>query len=358
LPVHSNPATLIEFYQCRNSATAVTQHPTFKDAYSNAFNSLTFQGDRYLASISGPIITEFFGVENKTLINVIIGDWVSNKTWMLLAVSYRLDRYVGWVTQTYLDLLKTGTNISLTLRALPKNRQENGDKKYWADIWEAWWAGIMLERELWNEDFEDIKSILRRLIFLKYQKIIQYSTRILAFKSQNTASKILKNEIKVTTILRSNEMIEECLGPSTEQTKPFGYFAEVASPHETKRDIAVYAVAKDDAIKKAMEFARSGRSSSIPLFYVLTVASPRPLPSFLAKCNERDEDSIRQLIFDAMARHWFGKPIPLEQTAIINVYMEVQTLGNNLINNSPNATIAFKTHTKQFAILFYYEVRI
>lgn len=88
-----------------------------------------------------------------------MSDWISNKNWMLLAVSYRLDRYTGWAPRTFIDLLNSGSDFSITLQT-HKEKKPKGEIKYWGDIWEAWWASVILERELWNEDIEDIETIL------------------------------------------------------------------------------------------------------------------------------------------------------------------------------------------------------
>jgi dsRNA-specific ribonuclease len=261
---------MIAFYQCRTSLISITTHPSYKEAFSPAFNSLTFHGDRHLAMISGSIIAEFFGEDNnKNLLNIIAADWVSNRNWMMLAVSYRLDRYAGWAIKNHRQLLKAGSNLSMTLLEYPKKEHDTGEIKYWADLWEAWWACVFRERELWNEDIDDIKSIFRQLIFFKYQKILKYSTWNWALKSSlgqlNVA--VAKDDVTVTKVVRSDPEMEECLGPSTEQTKvnTFGYIAKLAI-HKDTRDVTVFAASKDDAVEKIIEFANSGRSRIITLF--------------------------------------------------------------------------------------------
>jgi hypothetical protein len=256
------------FYQCR---TSVTTHPqSFKEAFSPAFNSLTFHGDRHLATISGSIITEFFGDDNnKPLINIIVADWVSNRNWMMLAVSYRLDRYAGWAIKNHRHLLKAGSNLSTTLLEYPKKDPDTGEIKYWADLWEAWWACVFRERELWNEEIEDIKSIFRQLIFFKYQKILKYSTWNWALKSSLGEMNVaVAEDVTATKVVRSDPELEECLGPSTKQNKDntFGYIAKLA---KDTRDVTVFAASKEDSVDKMIEFTNSGRSRIITLFMEL-----------------------------------------------------------------------------------------
>lgn len=67
--------------------------------------------------------------------------------------------------------------------------------------------------------------------------------------------------------------------------------------------------------------------------------------------------ALRQRLFDTMAKNWFGHPIPLPRDAIKQVYDEIQALGSTLLTTS-NVDTAFKSQTKQFAILFFHEVCI
>jgi hypothetical protein len=348
---------LLAFCHCRNPEIAIYKYPEFENAYSPAFSALTYHGDKHLTILSWNIISQLFGFNNKRLSEAIFSDWVSNKNWMLLAVSYRLDRYAGWVPRTYINLLNGGQDLSITLRTY-KSKKPKGDMKYWADLWEAWWTCIMFERQLWNEDTRDIEAILQTLILKKYQKLMEFSTCICTVEAQRSETeglKVNKNDVEITRITRSHPVLEECLGASDEVKEDLllGYLAKLTIPG-TERYLTSYALTENDAVKNIIEFAESGHSRSFPLRFKLIVACPLPIPSFILP--EMEGSTLRQRIFDTVVKNCFGIPIPLEHTTIKLVFRQIQTLGNTLITKSECVESAFKTHTKLFAILFFSEV--
>jgi hypothetical protein len=182
---------------------------------------------------------------------------------MLLAVSYRLDRYVGWAPRDYVSLLSNeGDSLSVILREY-STKKPKGELKYWADIWEAWWACIMIERELWNEDTKDIETILRILISKKYHNLLQFSTHIYTVKTEDPRFEINTKCIEITEILRSDPIVEELTGPAEDNTKSLvlGYLAKVAIP-DTKRHLTSYALTEKGALNNIVEFADSSHSRS------------------------------------------------------------------------------------------------
>lgn len=73
---------------------------------------------------------------------------------------YRLDECVGWIPKSLRD-----------------GNKNEGKDKFWVDIWEAWWACLFFEREIWGDDVEDLVSFLKRMIELKYWGLVEkYST--------------------------------------------------------------------------------------------------------------------------------------------------------------------------------------
>jgi hypothetical protein len=283
--------------------------------------------------------------------------WVSNRNWILLAVSYRLDRYVYWAPSKHLHLLKAGSNLAVILWIIPKKKSDDGSIKYWADIWEAWWDCIFWERILWNEDMEDIKSIFRQLIFYKYQKLLKYSSQNWTLASSEGVLNVTVYDIMEIEVIRSYSEMEEYLGSSNEQMEKiiFGY---IAALNVNNRDIIVFAASKGDAVEKMIEFTNSGRSCLITVVYKLMKAIPRRLPSII-EGMDKQSNGIRQKSFEAIVRNLFGtKTNPLSESAMRKVYTEIQNLQRTLIAKSPNIVAAFKEYTKQFTILFFYEVYI
>lgn len=184
---------------------------------------------------------------------------------MVIAVSYRLDRFAGWAPRTYINLLLNGDDLSSTLRTYKDNKPK-GDMKYWADLWEAWWACIMFERQLWNEDTRDVEAILQTLILKKYQKLMEFSTCISTMEAERSGTeglKINKKDVEIIKITRSHPVLEECLGPSDEIKKDYflGYLAKFTFP-DAERYLTSYALTENDALKNIMEFVESNHSRS------------------------------------------------------------------------------------------------
>jgi Ribonuclease III domain len=224
--------------------------------------------------MSSRIISELFGKANKRLITYIKHDWVSNTNWMMLALSYRLDRYLSWSPKTARDLLNPGSDLLENLRTQEgkKKDRERSAIKYWGDIWEAYWGSLILDRELWNEDTDDLAAILRELILLKYGKLLLYSTEY-CFQMDTPISKaVVENDVKVIAIRGSNDLLEQCLGSCNDSPETLcGYLAKVSVLTDTSpREITVYAVLEEDAIKAALAYANLNMSSIIILLSRIT----------------------------------------------------------------------------------------
>ena len=102
----------------------------------------------------------FFGFDNGELARNVVHDMQSNETMRQLAVAYRLDRYVGSFPG------------KLSFKKPPpteKTKKKMKDEKFWADIWEAYWGALFLERQLWNDRVDDLLSFLQHFIHLRYQ---------------------------------------------------------------------------------------------------------------------------------------------------------------------------------------------
>ena len=136
-------------------------------------------------------------------------------------------------------------------------------QKFWADVWEAWWSGIFMERELWNEDVEDVKSFFRRLICLKYHMSIDlYSTvyRVDRSVRSHTFRKITRDQIRVTEVWPDTCI--QTSKPVKSGKFPCGYIASVVSrsPSSSNLDqsLSVYDVTEDGAVSKTLAYVNSG----------------------------------------------------------------------------------------------------
>jgi hypothetical protein len=147
LPVISCPKDFLTVYQI-NPPEVSPKEFRLEKFYSNRYKYLLDQDDSHLRFLSLRILDQLFGPENKNLITLILHDWISNLNWMILAVSYRLDRYLGWFPKKYRKLLSPGSVLSENLikfKEYKSQKFENGEIKYWIDIWEAYWGTLILE---------------------------------------------------------------------------------------------------------------------------------------------------------------------------------------------------------------------
>lgn len=160
--------------------------------FAEEFRNLCYRGDLLLSELCRKLIDEAFGTANRMLIHLIGTSWFSNETWTALAVVYRLDRFVNYSDPGHLNIAleaetetgeptTTSTELMVDLRervtsGLQKRKNPKyGNIKLWADIWEAYWACILSEREIWGEDVEDIKCIFRQLLLLKHRALLPLS---------------------------------------------------------------------------------------------------------------------------------------------------------------------------------------
>jgi hypothetical protein len=243
LPVIGDPGLFLDFYELkapiprRKGRQRNPNHYRFRKAYSTEFRSLAFEGDLALAFFSKSILRDPFESENR-MMSCIFSDWTSNKTWQELAMFYRLDEYVGW---------------------FPKSLREGGDSKnrdkFWADIWEAWWACLFSEREMWGDGVDDLISFLRRIIELKYWRLLETYSSILQIQmEESTIYHINIDEDDIREVRREDVDICEWLGPdlANNKTEFLGYLVPIGS------DSSVYCEERQVAIQIA-EFCSKHR---------------------------------------------------------------------------------------------------
>ena len=222
-----------------------------------------------------------FGEDNGVLRSSMEDDWKSNSNWKDLAISYQIDRYLSVQPRPSKYICQDGTE------------KWEKSEKFWADAWESWWSGICRERELWNEDMGDVISTLRRLIFLKYQPIIDlFSTYHVIDRSVQTLSfeKVTMEHVRVKKVERGDCRIQTCLisaPPSLQQKNPppFGYIAIISKPAASSfsqsdpapdqepnsvpsqqsdpsywpdQNLMVYDVTENGAASKAIAYANAG----------------------------------------------------------------------------------------------------
>ena len=259
LPVVGDPVSLLNFYELNtqlsssssfsSSSDDLSQNPNsrhFRDVYIPEFRTLAFDGDLALKFHSNSIILEVFG-DCRMIEQRVCDDWLSNATWNELAMLYRLDEYVGWFPKS----LRGGGH--------------SGDRdKFWADIWEAWWACCFSEREIWGDNIDDLISFLRRIIELKYWGLVErYSTCKQPYQEESSIHRPVSDgeneQVPVREVQRGDNDICEWLGPASPKQKNefLGYLATIPF------DISIYSEDREIAVSIALLYSKYGYRDTV-----------------------------------------------------------------------------------------------
>jgi hypothetical protein len=168
---------------------------------------------------------------------------------------YRLDEYVGW---------------------LPNSLRDGDDNKvrdkFWADIWEAWWACCFSEREIWGDDIDDLLSFLRRIIELKYWGLLErYSTDRHPNQEEESIHHSVNvdehEKVNIREVWSNDDNICEWLRPAVaaKEKEFLGYLATLGS------DISIYDEDPEVAISTALLYSKYGHKGDIaPKLFQLT----------------------------------------------------------------------------------------
>jgi hypothetical protein len=250
----------LELYELKNqippsaNAKAKKKARHFRNAYTHDFRMLAKQGDSVLGLHSLSILFTLFRPENRMLIQNIYEDWTSNASWQELAMIYRLDEYVGWLPNS--------------LRELDHSPEI---EKFWADLWEAWWASCFSEREFWDDDVDDLSCILRRIIEVKYRVLVErYSaTGVIiqtepSIQNDNRMDEIEPSEVHVEEVWTSNDDIRAWWIPhlSGRDNMFLGYSAKIGS------DISCFAQSLEDAVSSAASYFKYGYKGTCYFFFL------------------------------------------------------------------------------------------
>ena len=155
LPPLADPELFIQFHDAiRDPLNKPNEkYDNFRLRMTSPFSVLAKRGDGILNIKCLDIIYEYFGPDNPRLVNMIHDHLVSNEVWKELAVAYKLPLYIGVARTRY-------------------------DDKWWADVWEAYWGALFIERQFWNDNEEDLTAVLRRLVYIQckaaYEHLVNF----------------------------------------------------------------------------------------------------------------------------------------------------------------------------------------
>lgn len=164
------------------SQTKVFIRPEFSEPYK----LMAFHGDRQLRYLSDRLVFQVWGISNRRLGKFISDDFQSNDNWIFLTIVYGLHVLVE-VTPPDPQTIKGGKTGALghrdwvidATRDLTGNKQRRNTDyamlKGLADIWEAYFNGVLTEREQLGDNILDIEAFFMALLIRKYAGLLQFS---------------------------------------------------------------------------------------------------------------------------------------------------------------------------------------
>ena len=226
--------------------------------YARKFTTMAYRGDKMLALYSDTVAWELFGGDNHNITQLVLADWNSNESWTELALLYKFEQHLIWIPKF--------VQQSIYKRDFGKVKKHD---KFWADLWEAWWAALFLEREMWDDNIDDLLSFLRRLIFLKYRPLVEHYSTICFL------DKIVHSNVpyfQVTDINAQDKRITKCLRPKSYNNNeliPYGHLTTFSVPVIPVPDsdlsslsnacsASVFSVTEMTAISRPLNYVRKG----------------------------------------------------------------------------------------------------
>ena len=194
-------------------------------------------GDGRLSSLCKTIISQLFGMQNRTVLKQICDDWLSNENWVALALAYRLDQYIGWPVpvseaikasedQPYNTIFDCREGQVRTLNKQSRNRYRL------CKSWAAYWMCILSDRERWNESIEDVKAVLRRLLLLKYGEpahLAAYNLRETTLTGTYTLNSTVSSSTDASTTKINEDKLLSPTKPPAKGSDGVGLFGTAVS---------------------------------------------------------------------------------------------------------------------------------
>jgi len=242
----SDPELFINFHDAVDPSVLdegerVRTYGYFRKFIRPPFAALSKRGDGLLKVICQEIIYEYFGAANGKLINLILDLVTSNETWRHFAIAYEIDRYV-----------------------VGQQRNKLTDK-FWADMWEAYWGALFIERRLWNDDDEDLVSVLRVLLYFRIGPLLPefgVDPFFTSERAQNLPRVIPKGDID-TVVVRDHASLN--LSPEVKKNVgDLGYRAKIKSTSRHDVDICIFSEIRDDAISNSILYCSAPWSIPSP----------------------------------------------------------------------------------------------
>jgi Ribonuclease III domain len=161
------PVLLLEIYE-NVPLTSVESSP---HEFTATFKRLESEGDAVLRLHIQSLLFDLLGTTNHALMHELKLFAMSNDYFADLALIYHMDRFVRHKPPFPFTPI-TSKKYSRKIIA--------AERKKWADIWEAYWGALFLERELLGFTTDDLIWIWRRLLCARFKpELARYSLNAL-----------------------------------------------------------------------------------------------------------------------------------------------------------------------------------
>jgi len=211
----------------RAAQTKVFIRPEFSEPYK----VMAFHGDRQLRYLCDRLVFQVWGISNRRLGKFISDDFQSNDCWIFLTIVYGLHVLVE-VTPPEPQTIKGGKTgagqghrdwvIDATKDLTGNKQRRNTDYamlKGLADIWEAYFNGVLTEREQLGDNILDIEAFFMTLLIRKYAGLLQFTQGAdiskVAIPPSPPQVATRGPGYTVRKVVRMDKEIERELGPET-----------------------------------------------------------------------------------------------------------------------------------------------
>jgi len=149
--------------KCRLRKQTPVAHAVYlQPVFSENFKDLAWYGDQALKTICERLVVRLWGCHNRRLANLILNDWLSNDNWLWLALVYGIGGMVRGGMEPVVsaaDPFRFLFNPNESIVNRQKRRcPEWASLKAIADLFEAYFHGVLFERDMWGDSTADVEQ--------------------------------------------------------------------------------------------------------------------------------------------------------------------------------------------------------
>ena len=340
---------------------------SIQHGFTTIFKRLESEGDAILRLHIQSLLFDLLGTANHALIHELKLLAMSNEYFADLALIYHMDRFVRH---------KPPFPFTSITSKKHSHKVVANERKKWADIWEAYWGALFLERELLGFTTEDLIWIWQRLLCARFKPVIaRYSLNTIT-ESLNIPTewneRLMEEgiDVKISPVTSKEGSIDSRLWrgnmePSAPDEKNvIGYEASIRTA--TDKLVKAFDVTEEKARMKVFRNADLANKDCIiltfqslkivPMATCISLATTSDMPRVRRKGFQtivESYDHIRQTIFSSTLQQFRQNPIL--KIALIGVLDCVSTLR---IETKTKYPLGDHTHNHLTAILSLYQVAI